>query len=171
MCIEKKINLLEAIYRIFSNKKIPKKTVRDSSLNWPEYCNISDYFMGKQFDAVTLTSLFNELQVPHDTCLYFMTPEAKAYYLGSYLIISLNDYELSDLIPEALVNLLIHKKYKNGMYDDKTDKEFDILFSLFSQEEKLLISDYLKFMYFSHDELFEMGGIDIDAALEHYQSS
>ena len=69
--------------------------VRSASL---EAQQIMGFFAGKKWSDITLKTLQNDYVGDGSACLWFMTPEAAAYYLPAYLKMAVLDYYAADAI-------------------------------------------------------------------------
>ena len=64
---------------------------------------IRTFFKGKHWRDINLEWLNREYSQDPSACLGFMTPQAFRYYLPAYLLISIDNFTESDVIPEATV--------------------------------------------------------------------
>jgi hypothetical protein len=107
---------------------------------------ISDFFLGKKWEEITLDALQNDYIGDPSACFSFMTDEAKKYYFPAYVIASLTNYYEADLIVDSTVYLLNPENWENR-------KEFSLWSNAFSKKQKKLIRDYLLYLrkYYSSD--------------------
>ena len=83
-----------------SDPPSPLRLVSGESL---EAQQIRDFFAAKTWQQITLSSLQNHYIGDGSACLWFMTPEAVAYYLPAYLVISCFEYYEADAISGEFV--------------------------------------------------------------------
>ena len=83
-----------------SDPPTPSSLVSGESI---EAQQIRDFFVAKTWQQITLSSLQNQYIGDGSACLWFMTPEAVAYYLPSYLLLSCLEYYEADAISSEFV--------------------------------------------------------------------
>ena len=98
--------LAEAIDSAFAGRAPPdpSRLVGSDSL---EARRVRDFFAGKPWRSITLHSLQRDYVGDGSACLWFMTPEAVAYYLPSYLRITALQFEAADSIATEFISKLL----------------------------------------------------------------
>ena len=101
---------------------------------------VEAYFRGKSADDIQLSGFKRDY--PHDpaACLVFMTDEAFAFFLPAFMRIALDDYEVADSIPEAVINRLVE------MAEGRDDARRDAVLERYSAAEVESIAQFLKKM-------------------------
>ena len=83
-----------------SDPPSPSRLVNGDRL---EVQQVRDFFAAKTWQQITLSSLQNDYVGDGSACLWFMTPEAVAYYFPSYLLLSCFEYYEADAISSEFV--------------------------------------------------------------------
>lgn len=127
-------------------------------------------FIGKKWQEITLSFLVPK----HVDSLGFMTPFAFAYYLPAYMLATIQHYDRADLIPDNLVAAFTVPSSEDmnelldalkGIVDeappslvtydiDEATKRFYEIVSLFSDEQKQVIYDFLVYLAEQHGDDF-----------------
>ena len=106
---------------------------------------VREYFSDKTWQEISVASLWDEYPGPPDACLYFMSSAGYRYFLPSFMIISLRDYDEADTLPGATVFLL--SPSIGGDIDGWTESNRG-----FTEAQRAVIIQFLEFMEATHDE-------------------
>lgn len=99
-------HILEAIDTAFGRTPPPQAGViaRAATL---EAIQVKNFFAGKPWWDITMHSLMDDYVGDASACLTFMAPQARFYYLPTYLSIAVSNYLEADMMAASLPNELI----------------------------------------------------------------
>lgn len=104
MSDEEIARLIAAAFDHGKPNRPPQQLIRSSSV---EAKQVQDFFAGRRWQEITFESLQNDYVGDGGACLWFMTPEAAAYYMPAYLRIAALQYEQADSIAAEFVGKLL----------------------------------------------------------------
>lgn len=111
---------------------------------------ITNFFKGKHWKDVTLDKLQKEYSGDASACLFFMTPEACRYYISSYMVIALFDYDKADVIADSA--LACFSPPPKSLDDYQMWKENMLLYT---QKQRKVIVLFIDYMYVKHSDDYE----------------
>ncbi len=125
------MSLKQTIEAAFANVPYPGDgNITHCPYNCSECRRIAIYFKGKSWTGNTL----EELRLQH-VALSLFTPEAFHYFLPAFMLVSLEEYEKGDVIPDAI---RFHFEYSQEM-----KSHFAVRMSKFSAAQRAVIIEYL----------------------------
>ena len=130
------MNLAAAVRSVFPVEPKPSKLVNYMGGGDPQ--QIVDYFGGKTWPEITMHGLMYEYEGDPFGAMAFMTDEAFRYYLPSFMMISLEEMEIADLVPSNVC-------WRLTPPDDPAENNiFLTRMSGFSPAQKEVIATYLR---------------------------
>lgn len=157
MKILSKEQLNKLIIQAFSGVTYPGDDhLVDSEFYDLERLQIKEFFRGKKWDSITLQGLDLDYVGDPSACLNFMTGEARRYFLPTYMLITINEFEEADVIVDSTVYILMPKSIEG--------KDFDRFFEWteqFSALQKNAIKNFLLYLKKNHtqDDVWDEPGI------------
>ena len=128
---------------------------------------IERFFAGKDWRDMTYRVIREGLRTPESAALTFMAPEAFRYFLPAYMLIALEEYDISDITAESAVLKLVPDQYEFTGNADDPGSWFGRNVSGFTDEQRRAIAGFLLAM----QELYGQDYIQRSspmAALERY---
>ena len=159
----KQHELLKTVRQAFQDSPYPgdDRIVPGGRENDLEQLGISEFFRGKHWSEITLRSLEEEYNGDGSACLSLMAPEAVRYYMPSYMIITLCDYDIADVVADSAINAL-------ALPEDSDLKEWwHERMSGFTLDQERVIVAFLRYMYTHHKDDYPSDVLL--PALEHWE--
>jgi hypothetical protein len=134
--------LKQKILTAFALTKCPdeRNLVYDNSSHNTEGNEIKRFFCGKTVQELRVST---DLLVANSQSIFFLTEEAYRYYLPAFILCTLDNWNASDSIPQAVLYSFLP--------DENTQKSS---LDYFSDSEKCAITDYVDFVFKAYGDEF-----------------
>lgn len=130
---------------------------------WSEAGRITAFFGGRRWEDVDLGALRDQYRGDGSACLYFMSAEAFRYYLPSYMVIALEDYDDADVVGQAAVNALTPTTNPSLAGDEA------VRYDGFTRPQRRAIVAFLELMQHRHGDDFLLG--ELERALAFWRTT
>ena len=128
---------------------------------------VERFFAGRDWRDMTFQVIWDGCESPGDAALTFMAPEAFRYFLPAYILIALEEYDISDVTAEtAILGLIPDRLNFTGNADDP-GSWFGRNVGGFTDEQRRAIAGFLLAMQEAYGQDFSQDSSPM-AALERY---
>ena len=128
---------------------------------------VERFFAGKDWRDMTYRVIREGLRTPESAALTFMAPEAFRYFLPAYMLIALEEYDISDITAETAVLRLIPDRLNFTGNADDPGSWFGRNVGGFTNEQRRAIAGFLLAMQEAYGHDFSQDDSPM-TALERY---
>jgi hypothetical protein len=147
-------NLKEKIRKTFSRSKMPFANEIVSAID-DESLDVRKIFEGKNWESIFISDLLK-----NKSAIFFLTPRAHRYYMPSYLLAILEDFDGSDRLPGSILSSLTISQENEG-YTKLRLMEFNV-------NEITIILEFLN--YLKDKYIFDGMEADLERAIKSVES-
>lgn len=128
---------------------------------------VERFFAGRDWRDMTYWVIREGLTTPEDAALTFMAPAAFRYFLPAYMLIALEEYDISDVTAETAILRLIPDRLNFTGNADDPGSWFGRNVGGFTDEQRRAIAGFLLAMQEAYGQDFSQDSSPM-AALERY---
>ena len=118
------------------------------------YCletdQIVDFFSSKHWRVISATALWNDYVGDGSACLCFMSPEAFRFYLPTYMMIAIREYQDSDLMADSAINALLPSASAHSWWEKRV--------SVLTKQQREAAVAFLHYMQEHHADDYRVHG-------------